>query len=158
MNINEFARTLKSYVESQPSKSENGDAEALLELLFDAYVDFIGFDRETIRKDFHDLYAAMNGKTTQEIDEIIYPVCTLCLIMKRQGFKKVSKSASDWPGKQILHSKEPRQANRSGCPFIVIFLPIIRPHPFLKKWQKGMRSNCFRRIGEFELSSADFLQ
>lgn len=42
------------------------------ELLFDAYVDFNGFDRETIRKDFHDLYAAMNGKTTQEIDEIIY--------------------------------------------------------------------------------------
>ena len=67
MNINEFARTLKSYVESQPSKSENGDAESLLELLFDAYVDFNGFNRETIRKDFHDLYAAMNGKTTQEI-------------------------------------------------------------------------------------------
>ena len=35
MNINEFARALKSYVESQPSKSENGDAESLLELLFD---------------------------------------------------------------------------------------------------------------------------
>ena len=67
MNINEFARALKSYVESQPSKSENGDAVSLLELLFDAYVDFNGFDRETIRKDFHDLYAAMNGKTTQEI-------------------------------------------------------------------------------------------
>ena len=104
MNINEFARALKSYVESQPSHSEKGDAESLLELLFDAYVDFNGFNRETIRKDFHDLYAAMNGKTTQEIDEIIYPVCTLCLIMKRQGFKKVSKSASDWPKRPILHS------------------------------------------------------
>ena len=44
------------------------------------------------------------------------------------------------------------------CPFIVIFLPIIRPHPFLKKWQEGMRSNCFRRIGGFELLPADFLQ
>lgn len=88
MNINKFARTLKSYVESQPSKSENGDAESLLELLFDAYVDFNGFDRETIRKGFHDLYAAMNGKTTQEIDEIIYPVCTLCWDHEKTGFQE----------------------------------------------------------------------
>ena len=88
MNINEFARVLKSYVESQPSKSEKGDAESLLELLFDAYVDFNGINRETIRKDFHDLYAAMNGKTAQEIDEIIYPVCTLCWDHEKVGFKE----------------------------------------------------------------------
>ena len=49
-------------------------------------------------------------------------------------------------------------AVRLRCPFLVIILSIIRPHPFLKKWQKGMRSNCFRRISDFELSSADFLQ
>ena len=88
MNINEFARALKSYVESQPSHSEKGDAESLLELLFDAYVDFNGFNRETIRKDFHDLYAAMNGKTAQEIDEIIYPVCTLCWDHEKTGFQE----------------------------------------------------------------------
>lgn len=88
MNINEFAHALKSYVESQLSKSENGDAESLLELLFDAYVDFNGFDRETIRKDFHDLYAAMNGKTVQEMDEIIYPVCTLCWDHEKVGFQE----------------------------------------------------------------------
>ena len=88
MNINEFARTLKSYVESQPSKSGNGDAESLLELLFDAYVDFNGFDRETIRKDFHDLYEVMNGKTVQEMDEIIYPVCTLCWDHEKTGFQE----------------------------------------------------------------------
>ena len=89
MNINEFARALKSYVESQPSKCENGDAESLLELLFDAYVDFNGFDRETIRKDFHDLYAAMNGKTTQEIDET---VCTLCWDHEKAGFQEGVKA------------------------------------------------------------------
>ena len=88
MNINEFACALKSYVESQPAKRENGDAESLLELLFDAYVDFNGFDRETIRNDFHDLYAAMNGKTTQEIDEVIYQVCTLCWDHEKAGFQE----------------------------------------------------------------------
>lgn len=32
-----------------------------------------------------------------------------------------------------------------------------RPHPFFKKCQEGMRSNCFRRIGGFELLASDFL-
>ena len=76
MNINEFARALKTYAESQPSKSENGDAVSLLELLFDAYVDFNGFDREAIRKDFHDLYAD------------IYPVGTLCRDHEKTGFQE----------------------------------------------------------------------
>lgn len=49
-------------------------------------------------------------------------------------------------------------AVRLRCPFLVIFMPIIRPHPFLKKWQEGMRSSGFRRIGRFELLVADFLQ
>lgn len=89
MNINEFARALKSYVESQPSKSENGDAESLLELLFDAYVDFNGFDRETIRKDFHDLYAAMNGMPPGNgPDRSVYP---LLWVMRNQDSKKTSK-------------------------------------------------------------------
>ena len=88
MNINEFARALKTYVDSQPSKSENGDAESLLELLFDAYVDFNGFDCETIRKDFHGLFAAMNGKTLREMDQIIYPVCTLCRDHEKTGFQE----------------------------------------------------------------------
>ena len=39
---------------------------------------------------------------------------------------------------------------------LVIFLPIIRPHPFLKTLQKGMRPNCFHRIGRFELLTAHF--
>lgn len=88
MNINEFARALKTYAESQPSKSENGDAVSLLELLFDAYVDFNGFDREAIRKDFHDLYADMNGKTLREMDQIIYPVGTLCRDHEKTGFQE----------------------------------------------------------------------
>ena len=49
-------------------------------------------------------------------------------------------------------------AVRLRCPFLVIFMPIIRPHPFLKTLQKGMRSNCLRRIGGFELLTYDFLQ
>lgn len=36
------------------------------------------YDNEQIVSDFHVLYEAMNGKTLREMDEVIYPVCTLC--------------------------------------------------------------------------------
>ena len=41
---------------------------------------------EQIKKDFHELYLAMNGKTLREMDEIIYPVCKLCRDHERSGF------------------------------------------------------------------------
>ena len=34
----------------------------------------------------HALYQAMNGMTLQEMDRIIYPVCTLCRNHERAGF------------------------------------------------------------------------
>ena len=70
MNITEFITRLKSYVEATIPK-EDHNPESLLEMLFNVYTEFNGFDNQIIREDFNNLYAAMNGKTTQEIDEII---------------------------------------------------------------------------------------
>ena len=86
MNITEFITRLKAYVEATTPKSEGHSPESLLEMLFNVYTEFNGFDNQIIRENFNDLYTAMNGKTLREMDQIIYPVCTLCRDHERAGF------------------------------------------------------------------------
>ena len=85
MNITEFITKLKAYVDATSSQ-EDHSPESLLEMLFNVYTEFNGFDNQIIREDFNDLYTAMNGKTLQEMGQIIYPVCTLCRDHERAGF------------------------------------------------------------------------
>lgn len=47
-------------------------------MLYECYNESNPYDNEQIVSDFHVLYEAMNGKTLREMDEVIYPVCTLC--------------------------------------------------------------------------------
>ena len=88
MNITEFIIRLKTYVEATTPRSENLSPESLLEMLFNVYTEFNGFDNQIIREDFNDLYTAMNGKTLREMDQIIYPVCTLCRDHEKAGFRE----------------------------------------------------------------------
>lgn len=62
------------------------DEESLLAMLYECYENINGLDDKTIKADFDHLYWLMNGKTIQEMDEIIYPVCTLCRDHQRSGF------------------------------------------------------------------------
>jgi len=77
---------LVTYVNANEQNFGDGDAESLLEMLFNIYTQFNGFDNAQIRKDFDALYAAMNSKTLKEMDEVIYPVCTLCRNHEKAGF------------------------------------------------------------------------
>lgn len=86
MNINDFINALNTHVEAQIPNYQDGDADSLLEMLFNVYTEFNGFDNEIIREDFNALYAAMNGKPLREMDQIIYPVCTLCRDHEKTGF------------------------------------------------------------------------
>ena len=43
-------------------------------------------DNAAIKADFERLYQLMNGKPLNEIDEIIYTVCTLCRDHEKAGF------------------------------------------------------------------------
>ena len=88
MNITEFIIQLKDYVETTIPRSEDLSPESLLEMLFNVYTEFNGFDNQIIREDFNNLYAAMNGKTLREMDQIIYPVCTLCRDHEKTGFQE----------------------------------------------------------------------
>ena len=82
MKMNEFMIALQTHLTTQQSTN----TENILELLYDAYNDTTGMDNEAIKADFEELYQLMNGKPLQEIDEIIYAVCTLCRDHEKTGF------------------------------------------------------------------------
>ena len=81
MKMNDYLTALQTHLTTQQSTNQN-----LLDLLFDAYNDTTGMDNEAIKADFEKLYQLMNGKPLQEIDEIIYAVCTLCRDHEKAGF------------------------------------------------------------------------
>ena len=81
MKMNEYLTALQTHLTTQQSTNQN-----ILDLLYDAYNDTTGMDNEAIKADFEKLYQLMNGKPLQEVDEIIYAVCTLCRDHERAGF------------------------------------------------------------------------
>ena len=88
MELKAFFAELQNRIMQQTPNYQDGDTESLLEMLFNVYTEFNGFDNEMIREDFNNLYAAMNGKTLREIDQVIYPVCTLCRDHEKTGFQE----------------------------------------------------------------------
>ena len=81
MKMNEYLTALQTQLTTQQSPNQS-----ILEMLFDAYNDTTGMDNEEIKADFERLYQLMNGKPLQEVDEIIYAVCTLCRDHEKAGF------------------------------------------------------------------------
>ena len=81
MKMNEYLTALQTHLTTQQPANQN-----ILDLLYDAYNDTTGMDNEEIKADFEELYRIMNGKPLQEIDEIIYAVCTLCRDHEKAGF------------------------------------------------------------------------
>ena len=81
MKMNDYLTALQTHLTTRQSPNQS-----ILEMLFDAYNDTTGMDNEEIKADFEKLYQLMNGKPLQEIDEIIYTVCTLCRDHEKAGF------------------------------------------------------------------------
>lgn len=82
--MKEYFETLKEHIRQHPL--ELGDADSVLALLYEAYNAINTMDDNQIKADFNELYQAMNGMELQEMDKIIYPVCTLCRDHERVGF------------------------------------------------------------------------
>ena len=87
MKMNEFMTALQTHLATQQSNYPD-NAQSILEVLFDAYNEFSGFDNAAIKADFEEFYRLMNGKPLKEIDEIIYAVCTLCRDHERRDLSK----------------------------------------------------------------------
>ena len=82
--MNPYIEKLKQQIAEHPP--DFGDGNSILTLLYEAYNEVNRMDDEQIRADFNALYQAMNGMTLQEMDRIIYPVCTLCRDHEKAGF------------------------------------------------------------------------
>ncbi len=79
-----YIEKLQSYLAEQKLQDES--PQSILNMLFDAYNEINRMDDDKIKQDFHELYEQMNGMSLQEMDKIIYPVCTLCHDHERSGF------------------------------------------------------------------------
>ena len=91
MKMNEFMTTLRKKLDDlQPNYPSN--AESILEVLYNTYNEYSCFENEQIKADFEELYQRMNGKTLQEMDEIIYAVCNLCRDHEKAGFMEGVKA------------------------------------------------------------------
>ena len=73
--MEKYIQALKEYALSH--KQNYGDGESVLTLLYEAYSEVNRMDDDQIKADFNALYQAMNGMTLREMDQVIYPVCTL---------------------------------------------------------------------------------
>ena len=82
--IKSYVKVLMEYAKTEPT--DYGDGESVLTMLYECYSDSNRMDDERIRVDFKELYAQMNGMTIQEMDRVVYPVCSLCRDHQRVGF------------------------------------------------------------------------
>lgn len=75
-------RALRQYI----NQIQPADGESVLKMLYEYHSEHQPYDNEQIKADFKDLYRQMNGMPLQEMDKIIYPVCTLCRDHELAGF------------------------------------------------------------------------
>jgi len=86
MKMTEFVHALQLKLSDENINSGN-DADSILSFLCDAYYDHnCSHESDEIKQAFENLYEAMNDKTIREMDEIIYPVCSLCRAHQQSGF------------------------------------------------------------------------
>jgi len=82
--MKKFYDVLKEYIADH--RPNFGDGESVLTLPYEVYSECNRLDDSQIKADFNELYRLMNGMDLQDMDKIIYPVCTLCRHHERAGF------------------------------------------------------------------------
>lgn len=63
-----------------------GESGPVLNWLFEMYSECAPCDNDKIKADFDALYQAMNGMELADMDQIIFPVCTLCRDHENRAF------------------------------------------------------------------------
>ena len=82
--MTEYLSALRRRMETHPPNL--GDADSVLNLLYEAYSECNPMVDAQIKAGFHELYQLMNGVPLEKMDEIINPVCFLCREHERSGF------------------------------------------------------------------------
>ncbi len=84
MDLYVFIEALQALLTAHPP--DLGDEDSVLSLLYEAHSESIAMYDDEIKANFHALYEAMNGMPLREMDQIVYPVCTLCRNHQKSGF------------------------------------------------------------------------
>ena len=79
-----YIEKLRSYLAEQKLTDES--PQSILNMLYEAYNEINSMDDDKVKQDFHELYELMNGMPLREMDQIVYPVCTLCRDHERDRF------------------------------------------------------------------------
>ena len=82
--MEEYIKALTKLVMSEHPNL--GLSDSILSLLYEAYTECNNTDTAQIKSAYKALYQAMNGKTLEEMDTILYPVCALCREHELSGF------------------------------------------------------------------------
>ena len=80
----DYLTVLRDRITTHPP--DLGDADSVLNLLYESYSEMDPMEDDQIRAGFHELYQLMNGVPLEKMDEIINPVCFLCREHERSGF------------------------------------------------------------------------
>ena len=80
----DYLTVLRDRITAHPP--DLGDANSVLNLLYEAYSEIDPMEGDQIRAGFHELYQLMNGVPLEKMDEIINPLCFLCREHERSGF------------------------------------------------------------------------
>lgn len=79
-----YLEILKQHIMQNPPSF--GEAESVLEMLYDCHNERNPYDNDQIKADFNALYQQMHGMPLREMDKVIYTVCTLCREHEKAGF------------------------------------------------------------------------
>ncbi|MBO5324006.1 MAG: hypothetical protein J6A88_07910 [Oscillospiraceae bacterium] len=77
---------MKQHVHMEQHPPNYGDGKSVPKMLYEFQNKNQPYDNEQIKADFNELYQLMNGMPLREMDQIIYPVCTLCRDHEKTGF------------------------------------------------------------------------
>ena len=82
--MKDYLTVLRDRITAHPP--DLGDANSVLNLLYEAYSEIDPMEGDQIRAGFHELYQLMSGVPLEKMDEIINPVFFLCREHERSGF------------------------------------------------------------------------
>ena len=83
--MKDYLTVLRDHITAHPPDS--GDADSVLNRLYEAYSEINSMEDAQIKAGFHELYQLMNGVPLEKMDEIINPLCFLCREHERSGFE-----------------------------------------------------------------------
>lgn len=84
MDLQSYIQSLKAHIATHPP--DLSDEDSILGILYEAHSESNAMYDDEIKTNFHTLYEAMNGISLREMDQIVYPVCTLCRSHQKSGF------------------------------------------------------------------------